>query len=273
VASTPIALGSCTVSVRDPAQTVPRGRLQFDVRTYPYGALAAFCDVDSCILGPDGEPLRGLGVDLYGVDQTEPSATPPSGYANPLGITSSNELFVDLPVQYEPTCSTLTVGGQFTATAGNLGAALTQCVSNTSGRPARLRRVLTVTNASIQDPPGTPGTLNISVDTGSGDGTIDCGDIETCVGRADAQYVLDVDGTGYQIVRARSGQASAYSGSIRLPDVQLAAAATYTTTVQPELEILSAASAAFLTNGGVVELCSTLVPSPPSTDPLTTPTC
>lgn len=280
-----VALGSCTIAPRDPASTLPRpGRLQFDVRPYGLGALAAFCDTDSCILGPDGEPLRGLGVNLTNRDQIEADAQPDATYVNPLRVAPDNSLYVDLPTQYQKTCDTVAVGGFFIDGTQNLGAAASACVSNPSTTTAGIvERWVQVENASIENPPGTAGgTIAIEASGNVPDaggnvtltGTLDCDDVNGCLTSADALLrITSETGATYDIVRAQTGQASVFTGRFDLPDVSIAAGADYTSTAQMSLQMITAASDRFPINGGTLTLCARLVLPPPNDGFTTTPTC
>lgn len=265
MAVVPRALSSCTISVRDPQSTRPAGRLQFDVRAYQIGALTEFCDTDQCVLGPDGEPLRGLGINLFGVDQTEAAADPPAGYVNPLGITASNELFVDLAGRLEPVCTERSVGGQQVASAGNVGGVLSQCVSNTTGRVVRARRRVTVVNASVIDPPRAGVSGSITVDTSGPSATIDCDEIQGCEPAAgDVEYRLTIGGDVYSIVRAMSGQSAVATTTFDLPAVTVAADGSLTTEIQAGVVFHSNPGGSVFVNGGTVRVCTELVSGRPS---------
>lgn len=281
LAPSPVALNSCTVSVRDPATTIPVGRFQFDVRTHPFGALTAFCEDDVCVLGPDGEPLRGLAVDLYDVDQTVAAATPPSGYVNPLAVTVDGELYVDLAQTYEPSCvttavaTTLLQGGGANSTT-DLGNPITHCVTNSTGAACKLRRSVTIRNASIENPPTDPasGTITAPLNNAGDAAVVDCATIRQCDPTpADMVYQLDVNGETLQVVRAMTGQASTYSGTIQLADVTVAADTDYTLTVQPELLVVAPASARFPIAGGSIMTCLQLVCPPANRGFVSTEAC
>ena len=266
MALAPIALSSCTVSVRDPETTIPAGKMQVDVRLAECGGLAAFCDDGEC-----GDACTGLGVCLWGVDQTE-RVDVPDGFVNALAIASDGCIVNTAAPRFLPVCETFDVGGQFVQGGGDgsltsLGGELCVCVSNPTGADCLVRRKVTVVGASIENPPavGGGGDVQVGLSFNSTDGhvssaTVDCGDVAGCAGTAaDARYQVTVDGEVLPILRARTGGAAANSTTIDLGDVSLAAGETYQMCAQPELLMVSAAGGRFPLEGGRVTLCVELV--------------
>lgn len=168
----PVGLSSASLSWRDPATTTPAGRLQADARTHYYGGLAVR-DNPSGLLGPDGQPLCGLSVDLCGLTQTGPDtgtatvtgvSDPPAGYKNPLRVSNDGCLWFDpanVVTYYLPACTTASVPSQsILGGTGNrdLGSPVTVCITNDCPGPAVVRRTIKVLNASIIDPPPSAGS-------------------------------------------------------------------------------------------------------------------
>ena len=278
VACAPAALPSCSIVPRSPDSTSPPGRLQFDLRVHQLGGLFSDCQdgVGSPILGPDGQPLRGVGVNIYGHPQTASDPTPERDcYVNPLKVTADNELYVDRdwPVQFfRPVETCQSIPGRdvvWSAGAGrlNLDETFGMTVTNETCVVTWLERWVTINSWEILDPPSSTtvlvdplvaevvaslddNTVSTTVDTGAGtgSGTVDNPEVSGTVSitrqniddlsspEAVIRYWLDVNGQGFLVGSASTGQVAAGTQTIRLPIVNLQPGQADTTTIQAYLQ-------------------------------------
>lgn len=273
MACSPVGVNTCTFVWRDPAEN--DGRLLGDVRIHQLGALQQSCQdgVSSPILGPDGQPLRGLGLNLYGHAQTAADAVPSAGYTNPLKITAANELYLerDYPVEfYRPYTvqQSPTVRDVLWTQGANqllLDTTFGLTVTNSSPVDGWYERWLSVLSWSIIDPPpstiplidpitvpvsGVTTSVSVDLNTGTGTGsqtgapyaTITRQNIDDVQSpEAIINYSISVDsGAGavaaVLIGQVETGGIAGGSQTIRLSDVLLAAGASHTTTLQAYIQ-------------------------------------
>lgn len=279
MAAVPIVLNSCTITGRDPATTNPQGRIQLDVRKYEVGGLKEFCDETACLLGPDGLPLRGLGIGLREVDQTEPedpgNVVGDGCYENPLRIDSNNCLWVKWSKPRAEVCNRFSnseffISGGATGEKTALGSTVQRSVTNNTCDRCKIIRKVTICNAGIEDPPSDlqfdAGDEPVVPVTARNEANpplygFECSGLDRCTPKAaDAVYqISSPEGEICRVTRACTGGCSAYSGTIEFDPVFIDPGDTYDFVVTPQLLMESPASGPFKISRGDIKVCLQLV--------------
>lgn len=310
MATSPVALNSASVNWRSPDTTNPVGRLQGDVKPYFWGGLEVV-DNPGGLLGPDGNPLCGVSIDLEGLSQSgvdpgDGSTTgvldPPDGYQNPLRITENGDLWIDqsLTPTFIEACVEESYTGRDVVAASapeSLGTTVSVCVENTTSQQCLVERKVSLLNAAIFDPPPSAGgtfTIDLEValpeytvddgpdpsianPTGGATGTtsITCAQIEGCDdARSMVLYYLRVNG-GFDIhaVRACTGTCPSQSMTYDLPPLFVGAGETLTMTVEPRLQQIVTPTGTYSVFPGTIRACMKMICLPSGGSFTATPTC